>query len=215
MTIDCLMPEIAANFGVKNVTEVVPADICMRAWDCERREHIYSQPEQDARNWGLQFVKNLGTISRMKKVTLEEFQRDLREKVEAHKEEHPWARLADINEVMFDYLHPERKNPPPVEESEEIDSDNSYYELVETGQPRRGRDSDAPMFEARPVPKKKKCEWLYVMPTMCGRKTDLWKPNMHQSACAADPAKDGVVRTSLDAQLHCHQMEMTPPCKSP
>ncbi|KAF2280928.1 uncharacterized protein EI97DRAFT_14109 [Westerdykella ornata] len=155
--IDCMLPKIAVNFGVDDPRDVIPADICMRAWDCDRREHIYDQPEDDPRNWGLQFLKELISISRMKKGKLEEFQRDLREKVEAHEDGHQWARLADIKEVKLDYEHPERKNPPPVEESEEVESENSYYELVETDQPRRGRNhGDAPMFEARPVAKKRK-----------------------------------------------------------
>jgi hypothetical protein len=154
--VDCLIPGIASNFGVTDVVNVIPSDIRMRAWDCARKEHIFDMPEEDPRNWGLQFLKDLISISRIKQGKLEEFQADLRKKVENHEPEHPWAKLADIKELKQQYEAPERTLPsdellPPEEESS---SESSYYEeLVEpeqSGPNKRGRRS-GDHFEARKV----------------------------------------------------------------
>src|SRR4051812_48115975 len=91
--VNCLLPGIAANFEISNVIDVIPEDIRMRQWDCDRKEHIKDKPEDDPRNWGLQFLKDLITISRIKKGQLDVFQADLRKKVETHGETHPWAKL--------------------------------------------------------------------------------------------------------------------------
>jgi hypothetical protein len=72
--VNCLLPGIAANFGLTEVADVIPLDIRMREWDCDRKEHVKDKAEDDPRNWGLQFLKDLITISRIKKGQLDEFQ---------------------------------------------------------------------------------------------------------------------------------------------
>lgn len=152
--VDCLLPGIASNFGVADVVNVIPEDIRMRAWDCDRKEHIYDETEEDPRNWGLQFLKDLISISRIKKNKLDEFQADLRKKVEDHEDDHPWARLADIKELKQQYEHPERELPSAdVQPPEESSSESSYYEELvepeESSTKKRGRTDDR--FEARKV----------------------------------------------------------------
>lgn len=125
----------------------------MRQWDCERKDHIKDKPEDDARNWGLQFLKDLITISRVKKGELAQFHVDLRIKVEEHVKAHPWARLADIKAIKEDYCGPPRTHetktldPSTIEIFDaEATSDDSYFEeLVEpqpTGPKKRGRPTN-------------------------------------------------------------------------
>ncbi|KAF2710453.1 hypothetical protein K504DRAFT_490572 [Pleomassaria siparia CBS 279.74] len=163
--INCLLPGIAANFGADNVVDVIPQEIRMRSWDCARRKHILAETEDDPRNWGVQFLKDLVTISRLNGGNLTEFQDRLRAKVDVHIDEHPWCRLADIKEIREDYEHPPK--PPgevsPVEDSDGSTSEDDYHEeLVEpelekskSGH-RRRRNHE--IYETRPQkqPKKRK-----------------------------------------------------------
>jgi hypothetical protein len=160
--INCLLPGIAANFGVTNPLDIIPEDIRPRAWHVDRKEHIVHKSEDDPRNWGLQFLKDMISISRLKQGKLEEFQEDLRKKVETHTPEHPWAQLKDIKEIKEHYEKPEIPLIPVEQfgDSQPSSSESSYYEeLVEPepdGPRRRGRRrSDQPvvamkMKEVRP-----------------------------------------------------------------
>jgi hypothetical protein len=129
----------------------------MRAWDCERRDHIKDKTENDPRNWGVQFLKDLKAIARIKKGNLAEFQADLRAKVALHEPKHPWCRLADIKEIKKEYLHPELKNQVVEEESSE--------ELVEPDQPKgtKKRRSNQEIYEARVMEKRRKRKSTPVM----------------------------------------------------
>jgi hypothetical protein len=175
--VNCLLPGIAANFEIDNVVDVIPADIRMREWDCERKEHIIDQPENDPRNWGLQFLKDLVTISRIKKGQLAEFHDDLGTKVEnhdPHEKPHPWARLADIKDLKEDYEHPGRRQEKldalaAVPIYEESSTDESYYELVEreeVGPKKRGRPPgstrDRERYEPRHQKVKVKRKWSFI-----------------------------------------------------
>ena len=64
--INCMLPGIASNFGVNDLLDVFPQDIRMRVWDCVRRDHMAEKSEDDPRNWGVQFLKELLSISRYK-----------------------------------------------------------------------------------------------------------------------------------------------------
>ncbi len=136
--VNCLLPALASSFKVSEAKEIIPEDIRMRAWDCERRDHIKDQTENDPRNWGVQFLKDLMAISRMKNGNLVEFQKDLREKVSLHEPKHPWCRLADIKELKEEYENPEKKDV--VNAEDEVSSEDSYdsyfEELVEPEEPR-------------------------------------------------------------------------------
>jgi hypothetical protein len=162
--VNCLLPGIAANFKVDNVVDIIPQDIRMRAWDCDRRKHIVGQTEDDPRNWGVQFLKDLVTISRLNSGNLTEFQEKLRAKIVTHDDDHPWCRLADIKEIREDY-----EAPPPragekieVSSSDDSTSGDSYFE--ELAEPDRvpGKKGRKPrnheVYEARPQkqPKKRK-----------------------------------------------------------
>ena len=50
--VNCLLPGIAANFKIENILDVIPENIRMRQWDCDRKDHIIDKSEDDARNWG-------------------------------------------------------------------------------------------------------------------------------------------------------------------
>ncbi|KAF2034786.1 hypothetical protein EK21DRAFT_43156, partial [Setomelanomma holmii] len=149
--VECLLPNLAASFGITNCADIIPEDIRMRTWDCERRDHIKDQTENDPRNWGVQFLKDLKAIARIKGGDLALFQADLREKVAQHEPKHPWARLADIKELKDEYEHPNRKQEV-VEESSGTSSTDSYLEeLVEPDLPKgmkRGRRNHE-VYEAR------------------------------------------------------------------
>ncbi|KAI4951323.1 hypothetical protein J4E91_004032 [Alternaria rosae] len=157
--VNCLLPALAASFGLSDSLDIIPEDIRMRAWDCERRDHIKDETENDPRNWGVQFLKDLKAISRLTNGNLAQFQADLRAKVALHEPKHPWARLADIRDIKDEYEHPERKNQIVIEESSEESSDDSYFEeLVEPDQPKgaKRRRGNHEIYEARVLEKRRK-----------------------------------------------------------
>jgi hypothetical protein len=159
--VNCLLPALATSFGLTDPVNIIPEDIRMRAWDCERRDHIKDETENDPRNWGVQFLKDLMAISRIKKGDLATFQADLYAKVALHEPKHPWARLSDIKEIKDEYEHPNRP-PPLVEESAGTSSTDSYLEeLHEPDLPpgmKRGRHE---VYEARVQEshKRRKCKF--------------------------------------------------------
>ena len=108
--VNALMPAIALSFAVSNVKDIIPEDIRLRVWDCERRDHIRDKTEDDPRNWGVQFLKDLQAIARLNGNDLPAFQARLREKVAKHEAKHPWVRLADLKEIKASYENPGRKS---------------------------------------------------------------------------------------------------------
>ncbi|KAL1793180.1 hypothetical protein ACET3X_008162 [Alternaria dauci] len=157
--VECLLPALAKSFGLTDCKDIIPEDIRMRAWDCERRDHIKDKTENDPRNWGVQFLKDLKAISRIKNGNLEQFQADLRAKVALHEPKHPWCRLADIKELKLDYEHPERLTRIVEEESSEESSEDPYFEeLVEPDQPKgaKKRRGNHEIYEARVMQKRRK-----------------------------------------------------------
>lgn len=113
----------------------------MRAWDCERRDHIKEVTEDDPRNWGVQFLRDLSAIARVNNGNLAEFQQKLRAKVAKHTEKHPWARLEDIRAIKANYEKPhldseEEKDPKALRP--EYDTDSQEEELLEL------KDADLP-----------------------------------------------------------------------
>ncbi|CAE7201930.1 hypothetical protein CFE70_008346 [Pyrenophora teres f. teres 0-1] len=160
--VTCLLPALAASFGLSDPVDIIPEDIRMRAWDCERRDHIKGETENDPRNWGVQFLKDLKAISRLNNGNLTEFQEILRGKVALHEPKHPWCRLADIKEIKDEYEHPEKKNKVVVEEEEESSSstDSYFEELVEpdvpTGKKRTLNSGRHEVYEARVIEKRRK-----------------------------------------------------------
>lgn len=161
--VQCLLPALASSFGVSDPLDIIPEDIRMRAWDCERRDHIKGETENDPRNWGVQFLKDLMAISRLKNGDLAAFQADLYAKCALHEPKHPWCRLNDIRELKDEYEHPERKNKAEVEESSESSSTDSYFEeLVEPDAlkgTKRRRGGIHEVYEARVMEKRHKREW--------------------------------------------------------
>ncbi|KAI1664651.1 hypothetical protein L13192_10770 [Pyrenophora tritici-repentis] len=159
--VTCLLPALAASFGLSDPVHIIPEDIRMRAWDCERRDHIKAETENDPRNWGVQFLKDLKAISRLNSGNLTEFQEILRGKVALHEPKHPWCRLADIKEIKDEYEHPEKKNKVVVVEEESSSSTDSYFEeLVEpdvpTGKKRALNSGRHEVYEARVIEKRRK-----------------------------------------------------------
>jgi len=161
--VNCLVPALATSFSIPNCVDIIPEDIRMRAWDCERRDHIKDQTENDPRNWGVQFLKDLMAIARLKEGNLAVFQADLRAKVDLHEEKHPWCRLSDIKEIKEHYQNPNK--PAPVEEeSAATSSTDSYFEELHepdlpSGRKRKGARNHE-VYEARVVPsgKERKCK---------------------------------------------------------
>jgi len=164
--VNCLLPALASAFKVSDPVDIIPEDIRMRAWDCDRRDHIVDQTENDARNWGVQFLRDLMAISRLINGNIAVFHADLRAKVALHEPKHPWCRLADIKEIKDEYVHPELKNKKPVQEEESSGSSTDSYleELVEPDDPRgsrRGKKArNHEMYEARVQEprKRRKCK---------------------------------------------------------
>ncbi|KAH7401967.1 hypothetical protein DE146DRAFT_449996 [Phaeosphaeria sp. MPI-PUGE-AT-0046c] len=148
--VTCLLPALAAAWHVDDAVDIIPEDIRMRAWDCERRDHIKSQTENDPRNWGVQFLKDLMAIARVKKGVLDTFHDDLRFKIEAHDDKHPWCRLSDIREIRNEYEHPNRKKPQVEEPSDTSSTDSFLEELVEPDlTPGEKRRRGHEIYEAR------------------------------------------------------------------
>ncbi|KAF1942719.1 hypothetical protein EJ02DRAFT_160242 [Clathrospora elynae] len=151
--VDCLLPALAVSFNLTDPLGIIPENIRMRAWDCERRDHIKDKTENDPRNWGVQFLKDLMAISRLKHGNLAEFHADLRAKVDLHEAKHPWCRLSDIRELKDEYENPDRKNAATQEVSSEDSSTDSYFEeLVEPDEPKgakRRKASNHEIYEAR------------------------------------------------------------------
>ena len=168
--VNCLLPGIAANFGVANVVDVIPQEIRMREWDCDRREHIIGKSEDDPRNWGVQFLKDLVTISRLNQGNLSEFQAKLKEKVQKHEPHHPWAKLQDIRDIKDNYEAPGRGGEDSGTHGEALSSDgsssaDSYFEELVEEEPknpkkRSRRSRDHEVYEARTQQptKRRKCE---------------------------------------------------------
>ena len=157
--VNCLLPALASDFHVKTALEIIPEEIRMRAWDCERRDHIKDQTENDPRNWGVQFLKDLKSIARLNGGNLEEFHERLRAKVDGHEAKHPWCRLADIKEIKDEYEHPNRPEPQSEHESSVSSIDSYLEELHEPELPRgtkRGRKNHE-IYETRlQLPRKRK-----------------------------------------------------------
>ena len=153
--VNCLLPALAASFSISDPKDIIPEDIRMRAWDCERRDHIKDETENDPRNWGVQFLKDLMAISRMKNGNLAEFQADLRAKVDLHEPKHPWCRLADIKEIKDEYENPGLKDA--INAQEQLSSEDSYdsyfEELVEPEAPKGSKNNrkrgNHEVYEAR------------------------------------------------------------------
>ncbi|KAH8726344.1 hypothetical protein GQ44DRAFT_771523 [Phaeosphaeriaceae sp. PMI808] len=147
--INCLLPALAASFGVSDAVNIIPEDIRMRAWDCDRRDHVKGKTENDPRNWGVQFLKDLMAISRIKKGDLNAFVTDLRVKVGNHEAKHPWCRLADIRELKDEYENPNRQQEV-VDESAGTSSTDSYLEeLHEPDLPKGTKRNRHEVYEAR------------------------------------------------------------------
>ena len=156
--INCLLPALAADFHVKTALDIIPEEIRMRAWDCERREHIKDKTENDPRNWGVQFLKDLKSIARLNGGNLEEFQERLRAKVDKHKPKHPWCRLTDIKEIKSEYEHPDRSESQSEHESSISSIDSYLEELYEPELPKgtkRGRKNHE-IYETRLQPPRKR-----------------------------------------------------------
>jgi hypothetical protein len=148
--VNCLLPALATSFGVTDCVDIIPEDIRMRAWDCERRDHIKDQTENDPRNWGVQFLKDLKAISRITGGDLSTFQKDIRAMVALHEPKHPWCRLGDVKELKDQYENPNRRPPVEIESAGTSSTDSYLEELHELDLPRgtkRGRQHE--LYEAR------------------------------------------------------------------
>lgn len=129
--IKAMLPAIASAYkiDVDHFEDIIPDDIRMRIWDCERRDHLKDQPENDPRNWGVEFLKLLAAVARLNGNDLPLLQERLREKVEKHAEKHPWVRLDDLRTVKAEFQNPALRNPElPQPESSSDDSMDSYLE---------------------------------------------------------------------------------------
>jgi hypothetical protein len=170
--VNAMLPAIAKAFQIDDVKEIIPEDIRMRAWDCERRDHIKDQTEDDPRNWGVQFLKELTAIARLNGGDLTAFQDMLRVKVEKHEEKHPWCRLADIKEIKAKLQNPNQES----EDECDVDAfgspisssvDSYLEELVEPEIPKgskRGRKPrNAEIYEARTQTKQRKRRFFLVL----------------------------------------------------
>jgi hypothetical protein len=163
--VDAILPAIAKSFHMENVKDIIPEDIRMRAWDCERRDHIKEHTEDDPRNWGVQFLKDLQAIARLNGGDLEAFQELLRAKVDKHEAKHPWCRLADIKEIKAKLQNPDLESEIDRSQDEFAEAmssgEDSYLEeLVEPEVPKgmkRGRKPrNVELYEARSQTKHRK-----------------------------------------------------------
>jgi hypothetical protein len=165
--VQCLLPALAASFGLSDPLDIIPEDIRMRAWDCDRRDHIKDQTENDPRNWGVQFLKDLMAISRLKNGDLDLFQEDLRAKVALHEPKHPWCRLQDIKELKDEYLHPNRPKAVAEESSGTSSTDSYLEELHEPDLPpgsKRARQRNHEIYETRVQHKHRKRKSEQILP---------------------------------------------------
>lgn len=135
-----MLPAIAAAFKIEtsDFKDIIPQDIRMRQWDCERRDHLKDKSEDDPRNWGVEFLKTVAAIARLNGGNLAQLHEYLREKVMKHAEKHPWARLEDIRQVKAEIEKPSLRNPILVDESSSSDDSLDSYleELVEQNLPK-------------------------------------------------------------------------------
>ena len=155
--VETLLPALATAFHVRSALDIIPFDIRMRAWDCERRDHIKDETENDPRNWGVQFLKDLKSIARLNGGDLDEFHTRLRAKVQLHEPKHPWCRLADIKELKDEYENPNRPEPQPQPESSVSSIDSYLEELHEPELPRGTKRRGAnEVYEARVQPPRRR-----------------------------------------------------------
>ncbi|KAF1971362.1 hypothetical protein BU23DRAFT_600240 [Bimuria novae-zelandiae CBS 107.79] len=152
--VNAMLPAIATSFKVdlENFKDIIPQDIRMRQWDCERRDHIKDKSEDEPRNWGVEFLKSIQAIARLNGGDLVTFHRSLREKVAVHAEKHPWCRLEDIRKVKAELENPALRNPQKPEESESSSDDSldSYLEeLVDQDLPKGTKRGDNEAYESR------------------------------------------------------------------
>jgi hypothetical protein len=182
--VNCLVPALASQFKVADCVDIIPEDIRMRAWDCERRDHIKDQTENDPRNWGVQFLKDLMAIARLKQGDLDAFQADLRAKVDLHEEKHPWCRLSDIKELKEHYQNPNKPAPVEIESSDTSSTDSYLEELHEpdlpSGRKRKGARNHE-IYEARVQEshKRRKCKYrnfIHVTQLTCHRRSQRPSP---------------------------------------
>ncbi|KAL5379093.1 hypothetical protein DPSP01_008725 [Paraphaeosphaeria sporulosa] len=153
--VNAIIPAIASSYKIdpENFKDIIPEDIRMRQWDCERRDHIKDKPEDEPRNWGVEFLKSLQAIARLNGGDLGAVQARLRELVAKHDEKHPWARLEDIRQIKAECLNPRLRNPnaqEPASESSSDDSLDSYLEeLVEQDLPKGMKRGQNEAYESR------------------------------------------------------------------
>lgn len=147
--VNAMLPAIASSFKIDpaNFADIIPEDIRMRQWDCARRDHIKDKPENEPRNWGVEFLKSIQAIARLNGSDLDAFQTRLREIVAKHAEKHPWTRLEDIRQIKAECQNPALRNSNAQEQASESSSDDSLdsylEELVEQDLPKgtkRGRN---------------------------------------------------------------------------
>jgi hypothetical protein len=163
--VNAMLPAVAKAFNIDEVNDIIPKDIRMRVWDCERKDHIKDQPEEDPRNWGVQFIRELQAIARLNGGDLAAFQEMLRVKVAKHAEKHPWCRLADIKEIKAKLQNPEQlsEDERSLDEfgSPASSSVDSYLEeLIEPEVPKGKKPGRKPrnaeIYETRTQPKHRK-----------------------------------------------------------
>ncbi|KAF9730669.1 hypothetical protein PMIN01_11538 [Paraphaeosphaeria minitans] len=153
--VNAIIPAIAASYKIdpENFKDIIPEDIRMRQWDCERRDHIKDKPEDEPRHWGVEFLKSLQAIARLNGGDLGAVQARLRELVAKHDEKHPWARLEDIRQIKAECLNPRLRNPNapgPASGSSSDDSLDSYLEeLVEQDLPHGMKRGQNEAYESR------------------------------------------------------------------
>lgn len=160
--VEALLPAIAKAFKIDDVKDVIPEDIRMRIWDCDKRLHIKDETDDEPRDWGVQFLKDIQAIARLLHGDLDQFHVDLRAKVEQHAERHPWCRLADIKALKKMYQNPDAGSDkdPDAEEyvTEFASSPDSYFEeLVEQEVPKgKRRRPNHEAYETRQQQSQKK-----------------------------------------------------------
>jgi len=162
--VEAMLPAIAAAFGVDqgDFKDIIPEDIRMRAWDCERRDHIKDQTEDEPRNWGVQFLKDLQAIARLNGNSLSEFQEALRARVSKHAKKHPWAQLNDIKAIKAKLDNPDissdERDPDEYQSVISSSTDSYLQELVEAdlpkGKKRRRADDFKPRIQSKPKKRK-------------------------------------------------------------
>ncbi|KAF2198203.1 hypothetical protein GQ43DRAFT_465806 [Delitschia confertaspora ATCC 74209] len=123
--VDRLVVRIADNWKIKYCGLCVPRSIQFRSYDSNRYKENSSQPDPDARNWGVLLLQDLLKCSSLTKGNLDKFQEDLKARVKARKGK--YAVPDDVKHIKIEYANLLRGEMPDEERIEAEAAEAAFF----------------------------------------------------------------------------------------